>query len=488
MKKSISNILQRISLKKVIGSLDANIKHLSFDSRDIQEHTLFVAIKGEQVDGHSFINQVIEKRCHAVVCSKLPNDIKENITYIQIENTSKILGILASNFYDHPSEKLNVIGITGTNGKTTITSLLHQMFINMGYTCGLLSTIQIKINNNIYSTTHTTPDAISIQRTMFQMVKEGCKYCFMEVSSHGISQYRISGINFTGGVFTNITHDHLDYHKTFKEYLNVKKSFFDNLPKEAFALSNIDDKNGEVMLQNTKAKTYRYALKKNADFKTRIIENSLNGLTLDIAGSELYSRLIGKFNAYNLIAIYGTCKILNIDSLQILLQLSLLKSISGRFEHFESSTKITAIIDYAHTPDALENVLKTIDDIKSQNQQLITIVGCGGNRDKEKRPKMAQIACKYSNSVILTSDNPRFEKPENIIQDMENGLDKDDLMKTISITNRKEAIKLACKTAHVKDIIMVAGKGHETYQEIEGIRDDFDDVKVLRETLKYFNK
>ena len=488
MSKSLLDILRHISSKKVIGTLDLCIEHLSFDSGCICPNTLFIAISGEKADGHSFINQAVKKGAVAVLCHQIPDNVKNNITYVQVENTSKDLGILASNFYGNPSKKLNVIGVTGTNGKTTITSLLHQMFMNMGHCSGLLSTIQIKINNTVYPTKHTTPDAISIQKMMHQMVEEGCKYCFMEVSSHGISQHRISGIHFIAGIFTNITHDHLDYHKTFKEYLGVKKLFFDNLPRDSYALSNIDDCNGEIMFQNTQAKVYRYALKKDADFKIKIKENSLHGLTLEIEGKEVHSELMGSFNAYNLAAIYSTGRILNIDSMDLLLQLSLLKPIKGRFERFKSTTNITAIVDYAHTPDALENVLNTIHNIKYQSQKIITVVGCGGNRDKEKRPKIANIACRYSDRIILTTDNPRFENPESIIRDMENGLGKDELMRVLSISNRKRAIKLACKIAQKNDIILIAGKGHETYQEIGDMKYDFDDARILHKTLKYFNK
>jgi UDP-N-acetylmuramoyl-L-alanyl-D-glutamate--2,6-diaminopimelate ligase len=398
------------------------------------------------------------------------------------------MAFMAANYFDNPSQKLKLIGITGTNGKTTIASLLFQLFQKAGHKTGLLSTVKIVVDTNEYKATHTTPDSISINHYLNEMVEAGVEYCFMEVSSHGIHQKRTEGLNFTGGVFTNLSHDHLDYHSSFSEYRDVKKAFFDSLPKNAFALSNIDDKNGTVMMQNTAAKKLTYALKTYADYKAQILENQLSGLLLKINDNEVWVRLIGTFNAYNLLAIYGTAVELGMESLEVLRLLSELESVSGRFQYIISNGKITAIVDYAHTPDALENVLKTINDIRTKNEQLITVVGCGGDRDKTKRPIMADIASNLSDKTIMTSDNPRTENPETIIEEMERGVAPQNYKKTVSIIDRKQAIKTACQLAQSNDIILIAGKGHETYQEINGVRHDFDDMKIVKEMLDQLNK
>jgi UDP-N-acetylmuramoyl-L-alanyl-D-glutamate--2,6-diaminopimelate ligase len=410
------------------------------------------------------------------------------ITYIKVNDTNKAMAYMATNYFDNPSQKLKLIGITGTNGKTTIASLLFQLFQKAGFKTGLLSTVKIVVDTNEFKATHTTPDSISINHYLNEMVNAGVEYCFMEVSSHGIHQKRTEGLHFTGGVFTNLSHDHLDYHDTFSEYRDVKKSFFDYLPKTAFALSNVDDKNGSVMLQNTNARKLTYALKTYADYRAQIVENQLSGLLLKINDNEVWVRLIGTFNAYNLLAIYGTAVELGMESLEVLRLLSELESVSGRFQFIISNGKITAIVDYAHTPDALENVLKTINDIRTKNEQLITVVGCGGDRDKTKRPVMAGIAADLSDKIIITSDNPRTENPETIIEEMEAGVAPHNYKKTVSIVDRKQAIKTACQLAQANDIILIAGKGHETYQEINGVRHDFDDMKIVKEMLDQLNK
>ncbi len=486
--KILKDILFRVSVEAVNGTTDVNINNIAFDSRKVIENTLFVAQKGLLFDGHNFIDKAIESGGVAIVCEVLPKTLHNNVTYIQVKDSDEALAIIASNYYDNPSENLKLIGVTGTNGKTTIATLLYMLFKEAGFKSGLLSTIKIMVDENEYSATHTTPDSLTINQYLHKMVQQGVSYCFMEVSSHGIHQKRTSGLDFDGGVFTNLTHDHLDYHDSFATYRDVKKNFFDNLPKSAFALVNIDDKNGEVMLQNTKANKYTYALKTVADYKGRIIENQFDGLLLNINDQEVYTKLIGTFNAYNLLAIYATTDLLGMEKLEALRIISSLKTVDGRFQYATSKGDITAIVDYAHTPDALKNVLETINSIRTHNEQVITVVGCGGDRDKDKRPKMGNIASTLSNQVIFTSDNPRSEDPELIIKDIEAGVHPENYKKTVSITNRKQAIKTACKLADKGDIILVAGKGHENYQIIGNVRSDFDDFKIVNELLIEMNK
>lgn len=485
---ALKDILYKVAIEAVKGTTDVSVGKIEFDSRKIESDDVFVAIRGTVSDGHDFIEKAISLGAMAVVCEVVPETTHDGITYVQVADTSLALAYMSANYYGDPSAKLKLVGVTGTNGKTTIASLLYQMFKKAGYKVGLLSTVKILVDNKEYKATHTTPDSLTINHYMNEMVEEGCDYCFMEVSSHGIHQKRTEGLHFTGGVFTNLSHDHLDYHPTFAEYRDVKKSFFDNLPKTAFAITNIDDKNGPVMLQNTKAKKRTYALKTYADYRAQILENQLSGLLLKINEQEVWVRLIGSFNAYNLLAIYGVAIELGIESQEALRLLSELESVSGRFQYIVSAGNITAIVDYAHTPDALENVLKTIEDIRTKNEQLITVVGCGGDRDTTKRPIMANIAATMSDKAIFTSDNPRSEKPEAIIEDMEKGVEPQNYKKTVSIVDRKQAIKTACQLAQPNDIILIAGKGHETYQEIQGVRHDFDDMKTVKELLEQLNK
>ncbi|MPT34377.1 MAG: UDP-N-acetylmuramoyl-L-alanyl-D-glutamate--2,6-diaminopimelate ligase [Flavobacterium sp.] len=485
---ALKDILYKVAIEAVKGTTDVSVGKIEFDSRKIESDDVFVAIRGTVSDGHDFIEKAIGLGAMAVVCEVVPETTHDGITYVQVADTSLALAYMSANYYGDPSAKLKLVGVTGTNGKTTIASLLYQMFKKAGYKVGLLSTVKILVDNKEYKATHTTPDSLTINHYMNEMVEEGCDYCFMEVSSHGIHQKRTEGLHFTGGVFTNLSHDHLDYHPTFAEYRDVKKSFFDNLPKTAFAITNIDDKNGPVMLQNTKAKKRTYALKTYADYRAQILENQLSGLLLKINEQEVWVRLIGSFNAYNLLAIYGVAIELGIESQEALRLLSELESVSGRFQYIVSAGNITAIVDYAHTPDALENVLKTIEDIRTKNEQLITVVGCGGDRDTTKRPIMANIAATMSDKAIFTSDNPRSEKPEAIIEDMEKGVEPQNYKKTVSIVHRKQAIKTACQLAQPNDIILIAGKGHETYQEIQGVRHDFDDMKTVKELLEQLNK
>jgi UDP-N-acetylmuramoyl-L-alanyl-D-glutamate--2,6-diaminopimelate ligase len=484
----LKEIIYKVAIEAVKGSTDIAIDKIEFDSRKIGANDVFVAIRGTISDGHDYIETAIQNGAIAVVCDTLPEVITKGITYIQVKDTNKALAFMAANYFGNPSHNLKLVGITGTNGKTTIASLLFQLFKKAGFKVGLLSTVKILVDDVEYKATHTTPDSITINHYLREMVDAGVEYCFMEVSSHGIHQKRTEALHFTGGVFTNLSHDHLDYHATFAEYRDVKKSFFDNLPKTAFALSNVDDKNGQVMLQNTSAKKLTYALKSYSDYKAQILENQLSGLLLKINGNEVWVKLIGTFNAYNLLAIYGTAVELGLDSLEVLRLLSDLESVSGRFQFIVSNSNITAIVDYAHTPDALENVLKTINDIRTKNEQLITVVGCGGNRDKAKRPIMASIATELSDTVILTSDNPRNEDPESIINEMEQGVAPQNFKKFLSITDRKQAIKTACQLAQPNDIILIAGKGHETYQEVQGVRHDFDDMKIVTEILEQLGK
>ncbi len=485
---TLKDILYKVTIEAVHGSTDLAIEKIEFDSRKVSNNDVFVAIKGSLSDGHQFIDKAIALGAAVVVCEDLPATLLENITYVKVQNSNQALSYLAANYYDNPSQKLKLIGITGTNGKTTIASLLFQMFKKAGYKVGLLSTVKIMVDETEYKATHTTPDSLTINQYLDEMVEVGCEFCFMEVSSHGIHQKRTESLHFEGGVFTNLSHDHLDYHDTFAEYRDVKKSFFDNLPKSAFAITNVDDKNGVVMLQNTVARKRTYALKTYADFKAQVLENQLSGLVLKINNDEVWTKLIGSFNAYNLLAIYGVALELGIESNEALRLLSELESVSGRFQFIISESKITAIVDYAHTPDALENVLKTIEDIRTKNEQLITIVGCGGDRDKTKRPIMANIAASLSDKAIFTADNPRTENPQTIIEEMEAGVEGQNFKKTISILDRKQAIKTACQMANPGDIILIAGKGHETYQEINGVRHDFDDMQIVQELLKQLEK
>lgn len=485
---ALKDILYKVAIESVKGTTDLPVGKIEFDSRKIESDDVFVAINGTVSNGHDFVDKAISLGAIAVICEVMPAVAHEGITYVQVKDTSLALAHMSANFYGDPSAKLKLVGVTGTNGKTTIASLLYQMFKKAGYKVGLLSTVKILVDNKEYKATHTTPDSLTTNHYMNEMVNEGCDYCFMEVSSHGIHQKRTEGLHFAGGVFTNLSHDHLDYHPTFAEYRDVKKSFFDNLPKTAFALTNSDDKNGPVMLQNTKAKKRTYALKTYADYRGQILENQLSGLLMKINEQEVWVRLIGSFNAYNLLAIYGVAIELGIESQEALRLLSELESVSGRFQFIVSSGNITAIVDYAHTPDALENVLKTIEDIRTKNEQLITVVGCGGDRDTTKRPIMANIASTMSDKAIFTSDNPRSEKPEAIIDDMEKGVEPQNYKKTVSIVDRKQAIKTACQLAQPNDIILIAGKGHETYQEIQGVRHDFDDMKIVKELLEQLNK
>ncbi|MBL7894564.1 MAG: UDP-N-acetylmuramoyl-L-alanyl-D-glutamate--2,6-diaminopimelate ligase [Bacteroidia bacterium] len=482
--KLLSDILYKTRLEEVIGSTHMAISSVTFDSRKVKKDTLFVATRGTATDGHAYIDKAIEAGAVAIVCEDLPETRKENVTYIKVTDSTHALGFIACNYFDNPSAKLKLVGVTGTNGKTTTVTLLFNLFRTLGYNVGLLSTVQNKINNTVIPSTHTTPDALSLNELLSVMVEQGCEYAFMEVSSHAVVQNRIAGIQFTGAIFTNITHDHLDYHKTFDEYIKAKKRFFDNLPEEAFAITNKDDKNGMVMLQNTKAHKYSYSIKNVADYKCKIIENHLNGLLLNINNHEVWVKLIGTFNAYNVLAVFAAAHLLKQDVINILTTLSNLNSVEGRFQYVKSETGIIGIVDYAHTPDALKNVLETIKDIRTGDENVITLVGCGGDRDAAKRPVMANIACQYSNKVILTSDNPRSEDPEEILNQMQAGVDATDFKKTLRISDRREAIKTACTLAQKGDIILIAGKGHEKYQEIKGVKHPFDDLEILKETIK----
>ena len=488
MSVELKDILYKVKIETVIGDTSILINKVEFDSRNVEQGDLFVAIKGSVSDGHSFVDRAVGQGAKAILCEFLPDTLPSDITFIVVEDSHSALAILASNYYESPSENLKLVGVTGTNGKTTVTTLLYGLFKQAGYKVGLLSTVKILVDEEEYSATHTTPDSLTINKYLKMMNDAGVEFCFMEVSSHGIHQKRTEGLYFAGGIFTNLSHDHLDYHNTFKEYRDVKKLFFDGLSKNAFALTNKDDKNGMFMLQNSKAKQYTYALKSFADYHGQILENSLEGLLLKINEQEVWTKLIGSFNAYNLLAIYGTAELLGLDKIETLQILSNLKSVSGRFQYLISEDRITAIVDYAHTPDALKNVLETINDIRTKNETLITIVGCGGDRDKMKRPVMGNISARLSDKVIFTSDNPRTENPESIIQDIEKGVEPQDYKKTISITDRRQAIKTACQLAQRNDIILIAGKGHETYQEINGVRNDFNDFEIVKEELKKMNK
>ena len=486
--KNLKDILYKVSISEIIGNSTLDINQIAFDSRTVNKNALFIAQNGITHDGHLFIDKAISLGAVAVICENLPQEINPEITYVKVEDSNKALATLAANYYDNASEKLTLIGVTGTNGKTTIASLLFQLFKKAGFKVGLLSTVKVVVNDKEFRATHTTPDSLAINSYLSEMVNEGVSYCFMEVSSHGIHQKRTHGLHFKGGVFTNLSHDHLDYHNSFAAYRDVKKSFFDSLPKTAFALSNIDDKNGSVMLQNTKAIKRTYALKMLADFKGKVLEKRMSGTLMTINGVEIWSRLIGSFNAYNLLAIVGVAEICGLEKLETLRLVSELESVSGRFQHTISSKGITAIVDYAHTPDALKNVLETITEIKNNQSNIITVVGCGGDRDKSKRPKMARIASQMSQQAIFTSDNPRTENAQDILDEMEVGVSSENLSKTLSIIDRKQAIKTACKLSETGDVVLVAGKGHETYQEINGKRIHFDDFEVVMECLTQLNK
>jgi UDP-N-acetylmuramoyl-L-alanyl-D-glutamate--2,6-diaminopimelate ligase len=484
----LKDILVNCNLLEIIGNKDLDIADVSFDSRKVGNGTLFFAVKGTQSDGHDYIDMAVEKGASAIVCERLPKTKKDGVTYIKVDNSAYVLGMSASNFYGNPSQSLKLTGVTGTNGKTTIATLLYRLFTQAGYACGLLSTIENIIDREVIPATHTTPDPIELNALLKKMVEHGCEYAFMEVSSHSIDQNRIAGLHFAGGIFTNLTHDHLDYHKTMANYRNAKKKFFDDLPATAFALTNLDDKNGAVMLQNTRAKKLSYALKHDADFKGIVLESHFDGMLMKVNDKEMFTRLVGGFNASNILAIYGAAMSLGFDQDELLVEISKLQGANGRFDMVHSDCGIVGIVDYAHTPDALENVLKTINEVNSQlptlNSQLITVVGCGGNRDTTKRPEMAAIAAKLSDKVVLTSDNPRDEDPDEIIRQMKEGLSNDDMRKVLSITDRREAIRTAVALAKKGDIILLAGKGHEDYQIIKGVKRHFDDKEELTNALK----
>lgn len=477
----LQELLYGVTILELVGKTDVNINALNFDSRKVSENDVFFAVVGTQTDGHEYIEQTINQGASVIICQNLPAVKAANVNYVKVENTAVALGIMASNYFDNPSAKLKLIGITGTNGKTTIATILFKLFKALGYKTGLLSTVENYINDVVVSATHTTPNPIALNSLLHDMVIAGCDYCFIEVSSHAVVQHRIEGLTFAGGVFSNLTHDHLDFHKTFDEYLKAKKTFFDGLPKSAFALTNVDDKNGMVMLQNTKAYKKTYALKQLADFKAKIIENQFSGLHLDIDNEDVFFKLVGSFNAYNLLAVYGTAILLDQDKMRVLTELSMLSGAEGRFDYIISPNNIIGIVDYAHTPDAVQNVLSTIQNIRKGTEQVITVIGCGGDRDKTKRPIMAQVACDWSDKVILTSDNPRTENPQAIVDEMEVGVSPTNKRKTLSILDRREAIKTACHLAQSGDIILIAGKGHEKYQEINGVRNHFDDKEILFE-------
>ena len=480
---NLKDILYKVKLRSISGATDLTVDAIQFDSRIVGVGDVFVAVKGTQVDGHQYIAKAVEQGAVAIVCEDIPLEIHPEVTYVQTDNSAKALGIMADNYFDHPSEKLKLIAVTGTNGKTTTVSLLHQLFRNLGHQCGLISTVQNQINEEIIPATHTTPDAIQLNALLQKMVNSGCSVVFMEASSHAIDQERMAGLTVSGAVFSNISHDHLDYHITFDAYIKAKKKLFDELPASAFALVNVDDKRGMIMLQNCKANKFTYSLKMMANYRAKVLSNSLHGLELTIDQKDVWFRLIGYFNAYNLLAAYAVADILEEEQEEVLTNLSQIELKNGRFEQISTNTGITGIVDYAHTPDALENVLQTIEAIRTGNEQVVTVLGCGGNRDKSKRPLMAEIACRWSDRVILTSDNPRNELPEEIIADMQKGVPITQARKVTNLPDRKEAIKLACSFAQKGDIILVAGKGHETYQEIKGVKHHFDDKEVLNEML-----
>jgi len=486
--KLLKDILYGVSLSAVSGDTNVMVNNVYFDSRKVEMDDVFVAVRGTVTDGHEYIQKAVDSGARAIVCEELPEIMVNGVTYLQVTDCNSALAIIASNFYDNPSKNLKLVGVTGTNGKTTVTTLLYNLFKKAGFKVGLISTIKVLVDEKEYKTSHTTPDVLTINDYLSKMNDVGVEFCFMEVSSHGIHQKRAEGLRFEGAIFTNLSHDHLDYHKTFAEYRDTKKKLFDGLPKTAFALVNIDDKNGLVMLQNTKAKKYTYALKSFADYRAQILEKQFNGQLLKIDDNELWTKLIGNFNAYNLLAIYATADILGLEKLETLRLMSELENVDGRFQYYISKEKITAIVDYAHTPDALKNVLVTINALRTGNENVITVVGCGGDRDKSKRPVMGYIASEMSNQAIFTSDNPRTESPSAIIKEMEAGVEPQNTRKVLSIENRRQAINTACKLAMANDIILVAGKGHETYQETNGVRVDFDDFKEIKEALESLKK
>lgn len=483
----LKDILYKVSLTSSYGNMAVEVNGICFDSRKVQPGSLFVAVRGTQSDGHDYITKAILQGAVAIVCEKLPDTINEALVYVTVKSSAEALGIIASNFYGNPSEKLKLTGVTGTNGKTTTATLLYQLFSRLGYRAGLISTVENRIADQVIPATHTTPDPIQLNYLLRKMADESCTHVFMEVSSHAVDQERIAGLKFAGAIFTNITHDHLDYHKTFENYIKAKKKFFDDLPSDAFALVNADDKRGMVMLQNTKASKYTFGLKKMVDYKAKIMTNSIEGLELEINGKSVWFKMIGDFNAYNLTGVFGAAVLLGEEADEVLTQLSLLKGAPGRFELVMPGSKFTAIVDYAHTPDALKNVLETIAEFRTGTEQVITVVGCGGNRDKTKRPLMASIACKLSDKVFLTSDNPRDEDPMEIIREMQTGVTPTEARKTLVIADREEAIKTACMMAREKDIILIAGKGHEDYQEIKGVKHPFDDRKVVERMMQLFS-
>jgi UDP-N-acetylmuramoyl-L-alanyl-D-glutamate--2,6-diaminopimelate ligase len=485
----LQEILYKVRIRSVHGKLDVEVKDLQLDSRKVNPGSAFIAVKGTHLDGHQFIETVSESHPAAIICERIPAHIKEGITYIEVEDSAAAAGLLAHNFFGQPSEKMKLVGVTGTNGKTTIVTLLYKLFTSLGYTCGMLSTVQNHIGSRVLPATHTTPDPISLNQLLHDMLQAGCTHVFMETSSHAIHQHRIGGLYYTGGIFSNITHDHLDYHKTFDEYIRVKKIFFDGLSSAAFALTNADDKRGDVMLQNTSAVKYTYSLKTTADFKGKILENNLTGLVMLVNDQEVHFRLIGEFNAYNLLAVFGAAICLGEEKAEVLRNLSVLSGAEGRFDYLISpKEKIMGIVDYAHTPDALENVLSTIRKLRKNDERIITVVGCGGDRDKTKRPVMGEVACQLSDQVVFTSDNPRSEDAQSILKDMETGLNTAARRKFLSISDRKEAIKTAVRLSHQSDIVLVAGKGHEKYQEIKGVKYPFDDKAVLKEIFEILNK
>jgi UDP-N-acetylmuramoyl-L-alanyl-D-glutamate--2,6-diaminopimelate ligase len=485
----LQDVLYKVSIRSVLGSTSVEVNDIQIDSRRVKQGTTFIAVKGSATDGHQFIDKAIENGAVAIVYEQIPASVKEGIVYVEVQSSAAAAALMANNFYDRPSEKVKLVGVTGTNGKTTIATLLYKLFTRLGYKCGLLSTVENQIGDKVVPATHTTPDAISLNALLKLMADEGCSHVFMETSSHALHQHRVTGLQYAGGIFSNITHDHLDYHKTFDEYIRVKKSFFDSLPSSGFAISNADDKRGTVMLQNTNAKKYYYSLKTVADFKGKILDNSLSGLMMIVNEVEVHFRLIGEFNAYNLLAVYGAAICLGEDKQEVLTALSELTGAEGRFDYQVSAKeKVIAIVDYAHTPDALLNVLATIKKLKKGFEQVITVVGCGGDRDRTKRPVMATVACEHSDKVIFTSDNPRGEDPAQIIKDMEEGLAVAYKRKYISIVDRKEAIKTAISLAKAEDIVLIAGKGHEKYQEIKGVRNHFDDKEVVRDFFELLGK
>jgi UDP-N-acetylmuramoyl-L-alanyl-D-glutamate--2,6-diaminopimelate ligase len=481
--KKTEDILKGTGVISVKGNQDITLSSISFDSRNVQPGSLFVAVKGYKSDGHDFINDALKAGAMAVICEKIPENADKSVCWIKVEDSAKALGQASSNFYDNPSSSLRLVGVTGTNGKTTIATLLYNMFRKLGYKCGLFSTVCNYINDKELPATHTTPDPVQLNRIMADMVEAGCDYAFMEVSSHSIDQNRIAGLLFRGGIFTNLTHDHLDYHKTFDNYLKAKKQFFDSLPEDAFALTNIDDRNGLVMLQNCKAHHYTYSIRSMSDFRCNILERGFEGMKLRIQGEEVWTRFVGDYNASNLLAVYGSSELLGATTKEILTILSDLHPVSGRLELIKSSDGVSGIVDYAHTPDALLNVIDTLNRFREGGINLITVVGAGGDRDKTKRPKMAAIAAEGSDKVILTSDNPRTEDPEMILDDMEAGITPELKKKTLRISDRKSAIRTAVMMANKGDVILIAGKGHETYQDVKGVKHHFDDREVLREAF-----